>query len=119
MLNLQIRFQKKEGGRIINITSGQKENPMPEEIPYIVTKAGIDVFIKSASISLARKGITINAINPGPTDTGWMSNAIYESIKLNSFFGKGSLPQDVTHLILFLSSTDSDRITGQIINLNG
>lgn len=109
------RFQKSVGGRIINITSGQREHPMPEEIPYIVTKAGIDVFTKSACFSLAKKGITINAIDPGPTDTGWMTNEIYETIKLNHPLERISVPEDITPLILFLLSDDSSKITGQII----
>ncbi|GAA6616416.1 hypothetical protein NUACC26_022190 [Scytonema sp. NUACC26] len=68
------RHHGKPGGRIINLTSGQSLASMPENLPYAITKGAIEVLRISLSTSLASKGITVNAIDSGATDTGWMSN---------------------------------------------
>src|SRR5690625_2343686 len=71
-------FQKagKTNGRIINLTSGQGQGPMIGELAYGATKGAISAFTLSLSAELAPLGITVNAVNPGPTDTGWMSEKI-------------------------------------------
>ena len=69
-------FQKKSGGRIVNITSGQFQGPMPGELAYATTKGAVDALTLTLSAEVAPLGITVNAINPGPTDTGWMTEEI-------------------------------------------
>lgn len=113
------RHDGREGGRVIILTSGQGENVMPNEIPYIVTKAGLDTFVKSAKVSLAKKRITINAIDPGATDTGWMSRELYEQVCKSNPTGRVGMPEDVARLAIFLASKDAQWITGQIIRSNG
>lgn len=72
------RFEKtgKSAGRIINLTSGQGQGPMIGELAYGATKGAIAAFTLSLSAELAPLGITVNAVNPGPTDTGWMSEQL-------------------------------------------
>ncbi len=66
------RFHFTQGGRIINLTSGQSLGEMPSEIAYAVTKGAIETLTKTISQLIAAKGITINAVNPGPTtQVGW------------------------------------------------
>ena len=60
-------------GRIINVTSGQGHAPMPGELAYAVTKAGLDALTLSLAADLVTPGVAVNAIDPGPIDTGWMS----------------------------------------------
>jgi len=88
------RHDGRLGGRIILLTSGQGITAMPNEIPYVVTKGGIDAFTKSASISLAKKNITINAIDPGATDSGWMTPELYDHIKAENPMGRVGKPED-------------------------
>src|SRR5579883_3472266 len=57
-----------KGGRIISLTSGQSRGPMPSELAYIATKGAIEAFTVSLSPAVAPLGITVNAVNPGPTD---------------------------------------------------
>ena len=64
---------KKFGGRIINLTSGQGKGPMPGNLAYAATKGAISVFTESLAAELAPLCITVNAVDPGPTDSVWMS----------------------------------------------
>lgn len=58
-------------GRIVLFTSGQHLGPMPAELPYVATKGALHQLTLSLSDALIDAGITVNCLNPGPTDTGW------------------------------------------------
>ncbi len=113
------RFNATSGGRIINLTSGQSITPMPNDIEYIATKGAIEAFTKSFSITAGKKGITINTVDPGATDTGWMPDELYQNLKKQSPFGRVGEPEDVANLISFLASDEAKWITGQIIHSRG
>ncbi|WP_420489845.1 SDR family oxidoreductase [Neobacillus drentensis] len=113
------RFRKKSGGRIINITSGQFQGPMPGELAYATTKGAVDALTITLSAELAHLGITVNAINPGPTDSGWMTEEIKSKLKPMFPFGRIGEPRDVAKSIKFLVSDEADWITGQIIHSEG
>ncbi|MET1180827.1 SDR family oxidoreductase [Peribacillus simplex] len=113
------RFDKKSGGRIINITSGQSKGPMPGELAYATTKGAVDALTITLSAELAPLGITVNAINPGPTDTGWMTEEIQSKLKPMFPFGRIGKPRDVAKTIKFLVSDEADWITGQVIHAEG
>lgn len=115
------RFQQaeKSTGRIINLTSGQGQGPMPGELAYAATKGAISAFTLTLSAELAPLGITVNAVNPGPTDTGWMTEEL-EQLLLPKFpFGRIGKPDDAARLIAFLASDEAKWITGQIIHSEG
>ncbi|MGB0931921.1 MAG: SDR family oxidoreductase, partial [Chitinophagales bacterium] len=113
----QFKFDK--NGRIINLTSGQSLGQMPNEIAYAITKGAIETLTYTLSQEIAQKGITINAINPGPNDTGWMNKELKNEL-LNRFPMKRiGEPKDTAKLIGFLASEDSEWITGQIIHSEG
>ncbi|MFV8828547.1 SDR family oxidoreductase [Alkalihalobacterium sp. APHAB7] len=112
-------FNKRSGGRIVNITSGQFQGPMPGELAYATTKGAIDALTITLSAELAPLGITVNAVNPGPTNTGWMTEEIKREIQPRFPFGRIGEPQDVAKTIKFLVSEDAAWITGQIIHSEG
>nr|WP_255639636.1 SDR family oxidoreductase [Aquibacillus saliphilus] len=112
-------FNKKSGGRIINITSGQFQGPMPGELAYATTKGAVDALTVTLSAELASLGITVNAINPGPTDTGWMTEEIKSKLKPMFPFGRVGEPKDVARTIKFLVSDEAEWITGQVIHSEG
>ena len=66
------RFQG-DSGRIINMSSGQGVGPMPGELAYAATKGAVEAFTVSLSVEVGPRGITVNAVDPGATDTGWMT----------------------------------------------
>lgn len=108
-----------KSGRIINLTSGRELGPMPGELAYSATKAAISAFSKALSLELAPMGITVNAVNPGPTDSTWMTDEIREYLLPKFKMGRIGLPEDVARLISFLASDDARWITGQIIHSEG
>jgi len=113
------RFSGKSGGRIINLTSGQSLGPMPGELAYIATKGAIEAFTVSLSAELASRGITVNAVDPGPTDTGWMTEEVKREMLPHFPQGRIGQPEDVARLIAFLASDAAAWITGQIIHSSG
>lgn len=113
------RFTAPGGGRVINMTSGQGTGPMPNELSYATTKGAIEALTVSSAPVLATKAITINAVDPGGTDTGWMTDEFREAIIAESAFGRVGQPEDAARLILFLASDAGQWITGQVIRSRG
>lgn len=106
-------------GRIINLTSGQALGPMPGELAYAATKGAISAFTLSLSAELAPLGITVNAVNPGPTDTGWMNEEIKQAIVPKFPLARVGVPEDAARLVAFLASEEAEWITGQVLNSEG
>lgn len=115
------RFKKfdLDAGRIINMTSGQEIGPMPGNLAYVATKGAISAFTRSLSQELAPIGITVNAVNPGPTDSTWMNDEIRENLLPKFPMGRIGLPEDVARTIAFLASDEANWITDQIIHSEG
>jgi len=113
------RFKFKEDGRIINLSSGQTLGPMPEEIAYAITKGAIETLTTTLSSEIASKGITINSVNPGPNDTGWMNEKMKEELQKQFPMNRIGTPQDTANLIGFLVSKKAEWITGQIMHSEG
>ena len=112
-------FQNSEGGRIINLTSGQSLGPMPNELAYVATKGAVEAFTQTLAVEVAHLGITVNAVNPGPTDTGWMTEDLKKSLLPQFPFGRIGQPEDAARLVAFLASDEACWITGQIFHSEG
>jgi len=106
-------------GRIINLTSGQEQGPMPGNLAYAATKGAISAFTSSLYAEIAELGITVNAVNPGPTDTNWMDDDIREYLRPKFGMGRIGKPEDAANLIAFLASEEGGWITGQVIHSEG
>ena len=113
------RFEAGSGGRIVNFTSGQSLGPMTGELAYASTKGAIEAFTRTLAAEVGHKGITVNAVNPGPTDTGWMSEEVKREISPRFPPGRIGQPEDAARLVAFLASDEAAWITGQIINSEG
>lgn len=107
------------GGRIVNMTSGQGQGPMPGELAYAASKGAVEAFTTSVAPTLAARGITINAVNPGPTDTGWMTEALQAALLPQFPMGRIGLPEDAARLVAFLCRDEAEWITGQVMNSEG
>ena len=106
-------------GRIINLSSGQSIGPMPGELAYAATKGAVDAFSVSLSAEVGPLGITVNAVDPGITDTGWISPELKAEWAAKSPMRRVGLPEDAARLIRFLASAESGWITGQVIHSRG
>lgn len=107
------------GGRVVSLTSGQFKGPMLGEIAYASTKGAIDAFTITMAAELAPRGITVNAVGPGPTDTGWMNDHLRDELLPKHPLGRFGLPVDIARLIAFLASEQAEWVTGQIIHSEG
>lgn len=107
---------KAESGSIVNMTSGQSLGQMNSEIAYAMTKGAIETLTKTIYSELASKGITINSVNPGPNDTGWMNEGLSEELLKRFPMGRVGQPADPANLVAFLCSKEASWITGQIIH---
>jgi len=108
-----------EFGRIVNLTSGQSLGPMRGELAYVATKGAVEAFTLSLSAEVAPLGITVNAVNPGITDTGWIAPDLKARWEAAAPQGRLGVPDDAARLIRFLASADAGWVTGQVIHSHG
>lgn len=106
------------GGRLVLFTSGQHIAPM-SSIAYAVSKGAVHQMTISLADALMARGITVNCINPGPTDTGWASQQ--ELLRVASLFptARWGTPGDVANLVSWLVSDDAAWMTGQVFDQEG
>ena len=107
------------GGRVLLFTSGQDHGAMPGELPYIASKAALHQLTPSLAVHLAPRRITVNAIDPGPNDTGWADPATVAAVIAQHPSGRWSTPTDTARLVAWLLSDEADWITGQILRSDG
>jgi 3-oxoacyl-[acyl-carrier protein] reductase len=111
------RFRGEPGtGRIVNFSSGL---PLNSEIAYAASKGAVEWMTVSAAVELGPRGITVNAIDPGPTDTGWLSPELRDSVERATPLGRVGQPQDAAEVVAFLCSERAGWITGQILRSDG
>jgi 3-oxoacyl-[acyl-carrier protein] reductase len=113
------RHDGREGGRVVLMTSGQHRGPMPTNLAYIAGKGALHQLTLSLAAAVAPKRITVNAVDPGATDTGWPCPAIHAEVLAQEPFGRWGEPDDAARLIAFLCSEDARWITGQVITSSG
>ncbi len=113
------RYPGGPGGRIVNFSSGQSLGPMEDELAYGMTKGAIEAFTKSLAAGVGHKGVTVNAVNPGPTDTGWISQDLKRALLPKFPFGRLGQPEDAARLVAFLAGDEAAWITGQTIHSEG
>jgi 3-oxoacyl-[acyl-carrier protein] reductase len=102
-------------GRIVALTSDH----VVGNLPYGATKGALDRLVIASARELAHLGTTANVVNPGPVDTGWMDDALRESIREASPLGRGGTPRDTAALVSFLCSADGGWVNGQLLSSDG
>ncbi len=113
------RHPRGEPGRIVCLTSGQSLGPMLGELPYATTKAALEMFVRQLAPEVMGLGITVNAVNPGVTDTGWVTEAIRADVLPRMPAGRVGESEDAARLIAWLCSADAAWVTGQVIGSEG
>ncbi|GGQ10904.1 NAD(P)-dependent dehydrogenase (short-subunit alcohol dehydrogenase family) [Actinomadura coerulea] len=115
----------RDGGRIINISSGVSRIAMPEIMAYGATKGALDNFTLNLAKELGPRGITANSVAPGIIDTdvnaGWLRadpRAAAQAASLAAL-GRVGQPEDVAGIVAFLASDDARWVTGRVIDATG
>ena len=106
-------------GRVVLFTSGQHLGPMPGELPYVLSKGAVHQATHTLADELADRGITVNAINPGPVDTGWPSDELRDRLRSAFPAGRWGRPEDIAPIVAWLVSPESAWMTGQVIDAEG
>jgi 3-oxoacyl-[acyl-carrier protein] reductase len=102
-------------GRIIALTSDHTVG----HVPYGASKAALDRITLAAAHELADRGITANVVNPGPTDTGWMTDEQKDTFAASTPLGRVGTPDDCSRLVSFLCSPSGQWVNGQLLHSNG
>lgn len=111
------RFDGTPGrGRIVTFVSGL---PLRGSVAYAASKGAVHWLTVSAASELAARGITANAVNPGPTDTGWMTPPLRDRITDDSPLGRPGRPEDAAELVAWLCSEQAGWVTGQLLTSDG
>jgi 3-oxoacyl-[acyl-carrier protein] reductase len=111
-----LRFRGGFGrGRIISLTSDHAAH----NLPYGASKGALDRITLAATHELAHLGICANVINPGPVDTGWMSDDVRSAGVAQTPLGRLGTPREAGHLVDFLCSPEGGWINGQLLYSNG
>ncbi|RKQ86913.1 3-oxoacyl-[acyl-carrier protein] reductase [Solirubrobacter pauli] len=111
--------EQADSGRIVLFSSGQYHGAMPDELPYIASKAVLQQLTASLAVELAPRRITVNCVNPGPNDTGYATGAPHERVARAMPGGRWGTPDDAARLVAWLCSDDADWVTGQTIASDG
>lgn len=112
---------EKEFGRIVNVSSVVGQSGNYGQTNYAAAKAGIIGFTKSAALEVAKKGVTVNCIAPGFTETDMLSAVPHEGrqrVLAKIPMGRFGRPEEMATAALFLIAY-GDYITGQVIGING
>ncbi len=104
-------------GRVVLLTSGAHKGPMTREVAYAVSKGALAVATATLAEELAERSITVNCVNPGPTETGWGLAELEPKPRMP--FGRWGEPDDAARLVAWLCSEDGRWITGQVIDSEG
>jgi 2-hydroxycyclohexanecarboxyl-CoA dehydrogenase len=114
-------------GRIVCISSDAARVGSTGEAVYAASKAGVLGFAKTLAREVARHGITVNAICPGPTDTalldavrqGPKGDRIIDAMIRAVPMGRVAQPDDIAGVVAFFLSDDAGYVTGQTLSVSG
>jgi 3-oxoacyl-[acyl-carrier protein] reductase len=113
------RHRGGEGGRLVFLTSGQGQGPMVGEVAYAAAKGALAAITLTVAEELADRRITVNTVNPGPVQTGYLTGALWEWVEPMFPFGRYGFPDDPARLIAWLATDEARWITGQVISTEG
>jgi NAD(P)-dependent dehydrogenase (short-subunit alcohol dehydrogenase family) len=124
-LKYELRIMQAQGsGSIVNISSTMGSRGAANFSLYAGSKHAVEGITKSAAIEAAGYGVRVNAVAPGPTDTAMLDRLTESPEKKAAFYAavpmkRGASPAEIADAIVFVGSSKSSYITGQIIRVNG
>ena len=114
------------GGRVVWMTSGQQLGPMRGEVAYAASKAALAGLVPTVADELVERGILLNAVNPGPVNTGYLdvdtadrSEETLAKVLASFPLGRFGEPDDPARLIAWLATDESRWVVGQVLDTEG
>jgi 3-oxoacyl-[acyl-carrier protein] reductase len=104
-----------DGGVIVALTSDATTG----NLPYGASKAALDRIVISAARELGPLGISANVLNPGPVDTGWITEELRQALVPEHPLGRLGEPSDIAEVVAFLVSRPGRWISGQLLQADG
>ena len=124
-LKHELRVMQPQGsGSIVNVSSTMGERGAANLSLYTASKHAVEGLTKSAALEAAAWGVRVNAVAPGPTETGMLERLTGTPDKKAAFYAavplkRGARPEEIADAIAFLASEKASFITGQIVRING
>jgi NAD(P)-dependent dehydrogenase (short-subunit alcohol dehydrogenase family) len=115
----------KDGGRIVNLSTGLSRITLPNYSIYASAKGAIEVLTRYMAKELGHRQIAVNAVAPGAIETDFGGGAVRDNLEVNQFFasltalGRVGLPDDIGGAVALLLSEENRWITGQRIEISG
>ena len=115
----------KDGGRVVNISTGLARFTLPGYAAYATMKGGIEVLTRYMAKELGARGISVNVVAPGAIETDFAGGAVRDNKEVNKFLasqtalGRVGLPDDIGSVVASLLGDDSHWLTAQRIEASG
>ncbi|MFI7519832.1 SDR family NAD(P)-dependent oxidoreductase [Micromonospora globbae] len=103
---------------VVNIST-DAARAFPGQVGYGTSKAALEAITRATALDLARRGIRVNAVAPGPVQTGWMSHDLAARVADLVPMGRVGDPDDIADAVVFLASRQARWITGQVLQVAG
>src|SRR5690606_35731353 len=107
-----------EAACVVNVST-DSARAFPRQLGYGTSKAALEAFTRAAALDLAPSGIRVNAVAPGPVQSGWMTEEVAEYARTIVPLGRVGEPADVADAVVFLASRQARWITGQVLQVAG
>ncbi|MGI5121866.1 SDR family NAD(P)-dependent oxidoreductase [Marinactinospora thermotolerans] len=112
------RRAPEEGACVVNVST-DAARAFPGQIGYGTSKAALEAFTRAAALDLASSGIRVNAVAPGPVQTGWIGPEAIEEVRAIVPLGRVGEPDDIADAVVFLASRQARWVTGQVLQVAG